>query len=459
MIFKKLFNLLRSNQNFSYFNFKNKFLIERNNKIKNIFTRLNYIFKSTSWTTNDSINVDKMYNLKNLLKLGIIFLSIIVFYWIIVDLNILQTLIFLLWSSSNYAEFLIITLTTLFLISIKLIFTIILETFHSIFKSDFMSNIYKNTPQFLTVLNDNLVNYDSLIRYEDTLNLVEFNDTKLLDNLTHETGFIGLYNTLYTQPKYNKISVNTQNSLNNVISDENLYNEFLYNYKNLTLIPSSLTQLTKFNLNVENLFITEFKNIEISKWLYKYSIIHSRSFFEAQFLNLKLLPLGNNINKVDVLSTDNIFNFLFNDVTSKYFLYNNINQLNLMNTNYGVLNLSYFNNLNIFKNLPWNYRFFNLKFKNLTTLFYKNNNNILINIIKNDNTVKINSKLTTKIKTNLFYDYYISNKINNTDILHISNVLFYNELELTHSNTNKYLFNIFKKSPYVITNNIIKLKN
>jgi hypothetical protein len=48
MIFKKLFNLIKNNQNFPYFNFKNKFLIERNNKIKNIFTRLNYILKATT---------------------------------------------------------------------------------------------------------------------------------------------------------------------------------------------------------------------------------------------------------------------------------------------------------------------------------------------------------------------------------------------------------------------------
>ena len=443
MIFKKLFNLIKNNQNFPYFNFKNKFLIERNNKIKNIFTRLNYMFKATSWSVNDSINVDKMYNIKNFFKFFSILAVLVVIYLNIIDFNVIQTLLFLTWSSSNYVEFIFTTVTTVIWVVLRTLFIVFFELFHVMFKLEQNSKINDRTATKHEGRTYNLINYSYLTRYEDVLNLVEFNDTKLKNNKIYEQNFVFLYNILNTQPINTKLNLLILDCFDNTISKTNTNNYYTHNYKTLSFILNNSKLLNKFNLNTENLLNNELKKIEINKWLYKYSTIHSRSFFEAQFLNLKLLPIGNNINKTETLNTNNIFNFLFNDVTSKYFLYNNLNLHDNSNILNNFTNFSYFKNINIFQNLPLNYRFFNLKFKNLTTLFYKNNTFLL----KTSN-LSNNNKLKLTEKTILFYDYYTLNKINDINILYISNVLFYTECNLLTLNNNKIFSHRFNKTPY-----------
>lgn len=114
------------------------------------------------------------------------------------------------------------------------------------------------------------------------------------------------------------------------------------------------------NLKIKNL-VNDYINIQL------YILDH---FFEAQFLNLKLLPLGHVINKTETLNNNNIFNIFFNNIDHKYYFYqNNFNNFNITLQNF---KLDYFNNIEIFKNLILNFRFFNLKFKNLTTFFTKN---------------------------------------------------------------------------------------
>jgi hypothetical protein len=112
-----------------------------------------------------------------------------------------------------------------------------------------------------------------------------------------------------------------------------------------------------------------------------------------QFLNLKLLPLGHIINKTETLDNNNIFNIFFNNINSKYYFYQN----NFINFNITLQNLKldYFNNIEVFKNLISNFRFFNLKFKNLTTFVTKN-----IKIELKHNNYFNNKLTTTKFKLN-----------------------------------------------------------
>lgn len=452
MIFKKLFNLIKNNQNFPYFNFKNKFLIERNNKIKNIFTRLNYILKATTWILNDSINVDKNYNIKNILKIFFLIVLIIIIYLTIIELSLVQHIYFIIWASSGSIEFMVSSVTTFCITTIKLIFTIIFEIFHTILKPKYdvvKSNSIKNQDKV------NFINDFYLTRYENILNLVEFNDMKLYNNFLHENGFINFYNLIYTTIKYNWFKKSINNSYTYDFKN-NFVNYFQnINDSSLLILLNYCQSNYKFNLNLDNVFGNEFKNKEFSKWLYKYSIIHSRSFFEAQFLNLKLLPLGHVINKTETLNNNNIFNIFFNNIDHKYYFYqNNFNNFNITLQNF---KLDYFNNIEIFKNLILNFRFFNLKFKNLTTFFTKNIttglkynndfNNELITIYDKSNS---DDMLRWKVSTTL--------EILNKEITLLSKAFFYNQLNLLLEINTNSTYNNFCRDNYIINNNIIKIK-
>lgn len=452
MIFKKLFNLIKNNQNFPYFNFKNKFLIERNNKIKNIFTRLNYILKATTWALNDSINVDKNYNIKNILKFCFLIVLIIIIYLTIIELSLVQHIYFIVWASSGSVEFVVSSITTFCITIVKLIFNIIFEIFHTLLR-----------PKYDVIKSNSIKNQDKadfitdfyLTRCENMLNLVEFNDMKLYNNFLYENGFISFYNLMYTTVTYKWLNKSINNSYT-----YNFQNNFVNCFQNINdsslLILLNYCQSSyKFNFNLDNTFTNEFKNKEFSKWLYKYSIIHSRSFFEAQFLNLKLLPLGHIINKTETLDNNNIFNVFFNNINSKYYFYQN----NFINFNITLQNLKldYFNNIEVFKNLISNFRFFNLKFKNLTTFFTKN-----IKIELKHNNYFNNKLTTTKYKLNtddvLKWEISTTLEILNKDVTLLSKAFFYNHLNLLLEVDTNSLYNKFYKDTYIINNNAIKIK-
>lgn len=110
MIFNKIFNTIRFNIALPSYLVKNKFIIERSNKFKNIFSTLNYIFKTSSWSFTNSINIDNILNIKNFIKYSFIVLCISIIFIHRLDEAVFIYFQFTIWKSSSLLYFIAVNI-------------------------------------------------------------------------------------------------------------------------------------------------------------------------------------------------------------------------------------------------------------------------------------------------------------------------------------------------------------
>lgn len=433
MIFNKIFNTIRFNIALPSYLVKNKFIIERSNKFKNIFSTLNYIFKTSSWSFTNSINIDNIFNIKNFIKYSVIILFISIIFIHRLDEAILAYFQFTIWKSSSLLYFIAVNIYLYTFFIFKITSDIIFIFFSKFF---YINNSWnKRIWNKQTKYTYDKISYNRMfknINYSE--DIISILNNTFNENNVHKNFSIllkKLYNVLdlnfnETAPVKN---INLNKFHNYVINDDfiTLENGLTVLNKNASVIDDSVQNLNKLNFNFTNLKLNFVQNIEYYKWLYKYSLIHSRSFTESQYLNLKIAPIGSNFTTYNTLQDGTIFNYYFNSIDSRF-------KLNTINFNFNnVLNNTFINKLYLsnnwiksFTSLSSNFKWYQDRYTLTNDFYFKTlTNNVKLNLNLNNSTVKI---LTAPFNVN-----------NNDEMLNIMNYLLHFKI-----------FNLINQTSYFI---------
>lgn len=428
MIFNKIFNTLRFNIALPSYLVKNKFIIERNNKFRNIFSTLNHMFKTSSWSFNNSINMDNTFTFKNFIKYILITAMIVFIFIYRFDLMISNHFIFILWKSSSLFYLILLNIYLYSFFIFKVLNDFLMRFFYKTFYIKKSWNKKElNTVKTFTYSKLNNINYsdsiNSLIHNNFNLNIAKLEVSILVKNI---------YNIL--DLNINEVSPIKDTIINkfetSIIKQDKVCNVIENELKqlNVNLTDNTILTSNKLNFNFSNLKLNFIKNIEYYKWLYKYSLVHSRSFSESQYLNLKITPIGSNLNTYNNHITDNtVFNYYFNSLDSRF-------KLNLINLNFlNFVNIKFNNNLynpnswlQSFSSLMYNFKWYQQRYQ-LTNEFYCK---ILINILQ------LNNKLFTSNKVNKINQFVL---ISDNNLLNISTYTLHFKIFNLINNTSYYI--------------------
>lgn len=231
----------------------------------------------------------------------------------------------------------------------------------------------------------------------------------------------------------------------------NYYNHLLnIKFNNFYLSTFNFNKLNNFNILNNSYFILnnsileQFTNAKWNRWLYKYSILHRKTFKTSHKLTLSKKLLNNVItNKTSFLWAET-FNFKFNNLNIQNMQINDV-LLNSQNNN-PLTNA----NLNLLNNYESSYfwflkRFYFFNFLNAnrisTNLFFLNSNSNVI--VKNNefNKYKLMSSYLLKVPT-LFIN----------QITYINNGKYKNFSLFNNNNKNNFFFNFNNKDIYLFNN-------
>lgn len=433
MIFNKIFNTIRFNLALPSYLIKNKFIIERNNKFKNIFSTLNFIFKTSSWSFTNSINMDNIFNVKNFIKYSffIIFISIVFIHKI--DSVLLTYVQFTIWKSSSLLYIIAIN----FYLYTFFIFKIISDIFFIFFSKFFYIN-----NSWTKRISKKQTNYT----YDKT------HFSKMFKNINYSENFINILNNTFNYNNSNKnfnilfkklynvldlninevspiksININKFNSYTIQEDFKNLKNDFILQTQNVSIIDNNVQNLNKLNFNFINLKLNFLQNIEYYKWLYKYSLIHSRSFTESQYLNLKIAPIGSNFNTYNTLQDGTIFNYYFNSLDYRF-------KLNTIKFDFNnVVNNTFINKLYLPNNWMHSFSSLNTNFKWYQDRYTLTNEFYFKNLI---NRPQLNFNLNFKFDKKVITKYNLSS---DDDLFNITNCLWHFKI-----------FNLINQTSYFI---------
>lgn len=402
MIFNKIFNTIRFNIALPSYLVKNKFIIERNNKFKNIFSTLNYIFKTSSWSFSNSINVDNIFNLKNFIKYSFIIILISTICINRLDITILTHLQFTIWKSSSLMYFIALNiyLYTFFIFKvISDIFFMLFSKFFYIKNSWIKLKLNKPTNYTYKKINYNKM-FKNINYSNDIINILNNTFNIKTSGANYTILIKKLYNILYLD--LNEVSpvksININKMYNYVTTKNfaNINNETVILNKNINIADISALNTNKLNINLINLKVNFLQNIEYYKWLYKYSLIHSRSFTESQYLNLKIAPIGSNFNTYNTLHDGTIFNYYFNSIDER-FKFNTIsfNFNNVLNNSHTAKLYLPNDWLNSFSSLNANFKWYQIRYILTNEFYFKT----LINSLQlslNFNNINSKTAIVTK---------------------------------------------------------------
>lgn len=459
MIFNKIFNIIRNITTWPFFLIKNKLLVERSNKSKNIFTNLITMFKNSTWSFNDSINTDFMFKYKNYIKYTAVLILIILLNTDTIYNYIINSdfIIFNLWKSLDLYNLFMKNCYFFYFWFVKILIT--------------------NFNTFFYINKKNLVKFENFFRSKNTTlkyNKSNFKINKKNNLSSDAINFIVIfYNNILINNEFNsfmKLIINSSTISNTYLKKKNNYINYIYTKNYNTgdvinfkyIINSDVTNITnnldksefKYNLNLNLVYENLFKNLEYFKWLYKYTISHSRSFFESQYLNLKLIPVGSSNNQINSLNFNSVYNYYINSINSKFNYKTDLKIKNNIN-NFKFI-LTHNNNSNIngtelisFSTLPSNFNNFFYKYKYLNDFIFMTliNFKLVRQYTTPCNNVIINKNIT--LVNNLLINFLINYKLN----------YMVDDIKLIYILTNYDYINIkyFSNNTIVIKNKLIYL--
>lgn len=450
MNFFKIHSIIKNNLVLPSYLDKNKLINEKDTKNKSVFGFIHAMFKDSKWTKMYSKTVDMVITLKNLIKyFFIICILACLLYCSIYYLNTNFIFIHIWKTLENW--WLCTTVMMSFLAhSILGVIRIIINCFVpnlGYFVEDVTLNtadmVKKQLQEAKKKNFKKLANVTEFITYNVEENFNSFKSSfvswffnlkirlTLTAKLYKHVGSTSIFNLInYFKNKTNDVVLEDDSTLcdiskkthTNNIDVKDVYKNDIYEYLtngNIVFINIDNQKMNEnyYNSNIYNLMNNNFKSKELFKWLKNYSLIHSRSFAEASLLNLKIIPLGLNINKWSDFNNNSFFNFYFNDIKNRNILTtystNNKNLSTIFTNNFLLHNnelTQTFATLN--KNFNWfmyrnmllncftttnnNFKFLTIKDINiLNELLINKNNFFTINTIFNKNTISSN-----KIKTN-----------------------------------------------------------
>ena len=256
---------------------------------------------------------------------------------------------------------------------------------------------------------------DKVIHNQYSINIVDNNDTIVLNNLNQT-----LYNNTIYNGKYDKIITNNDNQLNFILSNDTLVNtSSIQTITNKTFINPILSSINSINDNK----ISFIENINDDICLNNYTQTLNNKTFINPIIN-KFIHNNKNIN---LLNNDDILTGLSNNQTlmkktlnnciidkiktksNNYLSFENINDtIDTVNKNSELINKIYVSPI-----ITGNYTFNDVNFNTLKTTNITSNNSTLNNVIINNN---FNSN---KIMVNHnIDDLDNSNKLNKKNMIH-----------------------------------------
>ena len=467
---------------------KNRLFVEKSFRDKKIYSTFNFTQKSFIWSKINSTVITnfviKSRKTINQVYLALFFLIIIVYTlhslggYDIPTSPIWQTLIYIFWRLFDYMYFIFLQIQYLIIIYL---FSIIFFIFNTTIQAnlDFFAWMEKNFAEIpLRPKNKSLnqlfssfssttnfwskyENFNMLKLFCRSLNVNELpltdlftiqktSSQNLFDYLLLTKFFYQIqnfnifnyHNLFYSANKNNWFSLiylNFQTSYKNLYLHDHLGDKdfYLMNFiKNKKIFEEYSLNLTSKCLKFHNLAVVNdlnlnfFKNLKLSRWLYRYTNIHNNDLFFLQNLIKEKNNYFNNLkifNKLPTQSLNDIDKFLNKQ---KLFLTNN-------------RNLTTFNINNWFSSYNWilNRWLFtsNISIReNFKTLYAINSFNNFSNL----NTIKNNSVLFNKLSLINYIEYAIYNKdidlVNNIKKPSFLNKNFLTDLTLYTNITNNF---------------------
>lgn len=442
MLFHKLYNWLKFKTLPSSVLYKNRLFIERESKNRRVFNNFGLIFRNSKWSQYENLNINFFFKLSYFN-----FIFIIFFFFLFIKFLSFNLFSFIWLSFESICYFFVFTFWffNFFLIS-------------SIFKVKLFLNFNKKTTNSYDSDNINFYSFRTNFFYLDFYNYfsdinIELEESffsnfikkKNWNNFTDL--FIHMYQNFFFFNKNKQPSIyNSKNLIKNFYSNFNDASNFIFKNNNCKDLYTNLNNWSIFfflnennkyffknksslNLNFSNFtdlhnfffFLnknTELKlqNSKINRWLYRYSLIHRKSFKTIQKLNFfkKLISSSNYSSSffkknlwnsqffLKKKSNTSFFNFniLFypnqNSELNPFFKYSNQNNI----FQYNSIN---FNKLNFFdSSYSWNLKRYYL-FNSLNNNFFTSSYNFNKNINKKKNILNFSN---TQIS-----DFFFKNKL------------------------------------------------
>ena len=453
------------------FLFKNRLFIERESKNRRIFTNFGLIFRNSKWSNYENNNVNFFFK-KNYLKLFLFVLTILFVYFNLFYFKFFNNLIFIFWSSFEFISYLwlffvwwcLTTLSTLvtkfYFFNSKLSFkkpnNVSFKTYNEFkltsdnFKSysnSFIKNVYEedstlysNFSELRNQITENLFDLKIDIYFWNQnyrvfqklyvnlffLNVNKINDMSLKNyfNVTFTPFHVLISNDAFSidsniESNRKWFSLNSNLEANLMLNRNVITGNFINNSE------SYLTLLRKNFLNESSL--SRLKDAKINRWLYKYSLLHRKSFKTIQKLTFFKKTIYSNMYTSSSfkknLWNSNLFSKKFFkknpiSIANDYYLGQlNQNPFNTINTSV----CSFYNNninLNKLKSIENSYIWLNKRFFTFNSLnnnlFYNNYSNAVL--WEEDKTILFNSTDTTSFLNFML----LKNKFSNLFFFQIS---------------------------------------
>lgn len=444
MNFFKIHSIIKNNLVLPSYLDKNKLINEKDTKNKSIFGVIHSMFKDSIWYKTYSKTVDLVIIWKNAIKYFFIFCLVwCLLYFSIYYLNTNFIFIHVWKMLENWWVG-----TTVFMYMLLNGFQYVLTTLLNFLIPNLGDLVEKSTNESIDIAKKQIKDVTKT-NFKKIINITEFITFHVEENFnSFKSSFIswffnfkarlmltaGLYKYINTTSIFNLITYFTNKVESKLLDKE--FTLFTVSKKTKTTLLDKNSNYTKnlheiltshdvafintdnqqlndtyYNSNIYNLINSNFKNLELFKWLKNYSLIHSRSFVEASLLNLKIIPLGVNINKWSNFNNNSFFNFYFSDIKDR----NTLTASTLVNKNTPLLNTNNFltpneNLIQTFSTLNKNFNWFlyrNLLLNCFTTTdsnFKFLNNTIDVNkttnLIIQKNNLTIHNNPYTKYTTN-----------------------------------------------------------
>lgn len=466
MGFNKIFNWLRFITLPPSYLFNNRLFIERNSRNKKIFNNFGWTYKSNVWSKQKTKNLDFLLVKKTTLNyIGVVALVVLVYIYYANPATLflfisgnpaVHSVYFFFWRVVDYFSFFLFHFCFIgvtFLVSLYTkLFSFIYPNFQASRKlnqvsylnysgdallaggsNKFLLNyLYKNNKYLLL---ENLFStttpgsppfllfYKKLFKVNYLLQLTKLQKSRRgFKFLTKDISVVLNYelqlkklNLKFKKPRW---------ELSSLVRKESTL--FIHKLTFSTWNKLLFTNRELFFLNTK--FINYFKKFEYFKWLYKYSIIHSRSLHSLDTLNLKSYNLGLLNTTFQALPQNSIYNYYNASIQQNLLLTSTLSRT--LNPGVGDLFKSSLElaNFNSYNNWVLNYKYLSKSFSWLlirTKLLNKPNFNNL-KLVKKALTVSTinNGASLGAVTCGLINDYSYLTLLYNATQLDASSVTF-----------------------------------